>query len=216
MPLTAKGQTIKRKMDQEYGNEKADRVFYASKNKGTITGVDRAAFRSTIRDAMAKGLSASDAIAQGLSGKEPKGLSLLDAIRDSAAEMMPRRMAAKDILADAMAKAGPNNFSRDYGVPGMKKGQRKAPQQQEHPLWGAARMKSASEEAGHAQRRQANAAHQQKMRQAAAAEEANLRSGKHNPLWNHDAGCSCGGHTRDALQQLRDAWSAPRKRARRK
>ena len=40
MPLTEKGEKIREKMDEEYGPEKAERVFYASRNKGTITGVD--------------------------------------------------------------------------------------------------------------------------------------------------------------------------------
>lgn len=42
MPLTAKGEKIKRAMEEEYGKEKGERVFYASKNKGTISGVDSA------------------------------------------------------------------------------------------------------------------------------------------------------------------------------
>lgn len=41
MPLTKKGQKIKRAMTEEYGEDKGEQVFYASKNKGTITGVDR-------------------------------------------------------------------------------------------------------------------------------------------------------------------------------
>lgn len=40
MPLTKKGEKIKRAMTAEYGPKKAERVFYASRNKGTITGVD--------------------------------------------------------------------------------------------------------------------------------------------------------------------------------
>lgn len=40
MPLTAKGEKIKSNMEATYGPEKAEEVFYASKNKGTITGVD--------------------------------------------------------------------------------------------------------------------------------------------------------------------------------
>ena len=39
MPLTAKGSTIKSAMEREYGAN-GERVFYASKNAGTITGVD--------------------------------------------------------------------------------------------------------------------------------------------------------------------------------
>jgi hypothetical protein len=39
MPLTEKGSEIKQAMEKEYGPEKGERVFYASANKGTITGV---------------------------------------------------------------------------------------------------------------------------------------------------------------------------------
>src|SRR5580704_4747224 len=41
MPLTAKGSEIKENMKKEYGSERGERVFYASRNKGTISGVDR-------------------------------------------------------------------------------------------------------------------------------------------------------------------------------
>jgi hypothetical protein len=41
MPLTAKGRKIMAGMAKTYGPEKAKRVFYASRNKGTIKGVDR-------------------------------------------------------------------------------------------------------------------------------------------------------------------------------
>ena len=40
MPLTEKGRKIKREMRKQYGREKGDEVFYASQNKGTITGTD--------------------------------------------------------------------------------------------------------------------------------------------------------------------------------
>lgn len=40
MPLTKKGKLILDKMKEEYGKEKAQRVFYAAANKGTIKGVD--------------------------------------------------------------------------------------------------------------------------------------------------------------------------------
>lgn len=42
MPLTKKGKEIMRHMDKEYGDEKGRQVFYASKNKGTIKGVEKA------------------------------------------------------------------------------------------------------------------------------------------------------------------------------
>ncbi len=41
MPLTKKGSKIKRAMTAEYGSKKGTKVFYASKNKGTIKGVDK-------------------------------------------------------------------------------------------------------------------------------------------------------------------------------
>lgn len=42
-PLTEKGRKIKRKMRETYGgdSEKAERVFHASRQKGTIRGVDK-------------------------------------------------------------------------------------------------------------------------------------------------------------------------------
>jgi hypothetical protein len=41
MPLTQKGKTIKRAMEKEYGKEKGKKVFYASENKGTISGIKK-------------------------------------------------------------------------------------------------------------------------------------------------------------------------------
>jgi hypothetical protein len=42
MPLTAKGNEIMSNMKENYGDKKGEQVFYASKNAGTITGVDSA------------------------------------------------------------------------------------------------------------------------------------------------------------------------------
>ena len=39
MPLTAKGKKILANMKRQYGAKKGEDVFYASENKGTITGV---------------------------------------------------------------------------------------------------------------------------------------------------------------------------------
>jgi hypothetical protein len=41
MPKTQKGKKIMRNMKKTYGAKKGEQVFYASKNKGTIKGVDR-------------------------------------------------------------------------------------------------------------------------------------------------------------------------------
>ena len=41
MPLTKKGAKIRRAMQQEYGKEKGEAVFFASRNKGVIKGVEK-------------------------------------------------------------------------------------------------------------------------------------------------------------------------------
>ncbi len=41
MPLTKKGKKIMRRMRKTYGKKKGKKVFFASRNKGTINGVDR-------------------------------------------------------------------------------------------------------------------------------------------------------------------------------
>ena len=40
MPLTEKGKKIKAAMKKQYGAKKGKQVFYASQQKGTITGTD--------------------------------------------------------------------------------------------------------------------------------------------------------------------------------
>ncbi len=40
MPLSKKGKKIMRAMKEDYGAKKGEEVFYASKNKGTIKGVE--------------------------------------------------------------------------------------------------------------------------------------------------------------------------------
>lgn len=41
MPLTKKGRKIYAEMVKDYGKKKGRQVFYASRNKGVIKGVDR-------------------------------------------------------------------------------------------------------------------------------------------------------------------------------
>jgi len=40
MPLSKKGKKIMSSMKKEYGSKRAKQVFYASRNKGRIKGVD--------------------------------------------------------------------------------------------------------------------------------------------------------------------------------
>ena len=39
MPLTKKGEKIKKAMEKQYGKKRGEEVFYAAENKGTIKGV---------------------------------------------------------------------------------------------------------------------------------------------------------------------------------
>ena len=41
MPLTRKGHVIKKAMEDHYGKDGGKHVFYASQNKGTITGTHK-------------------------------------------------------------------------------------------------------------------------------------------------------------------------------
>ncbi len=41
MPLTKKGEKIKRRMKKTYGPEEGERVFYATQNKGKIKGTHK-------------------------------------------------------------------------------------------------------------------------------------------------------------------------------
>jgi hypothetical protein len=41
MPLTKKGKKILSSMTKQYGSKKAKQVFYASRNKGKIKGVEK-------------------------------------------------------------------------------------------------------------------------------------------------------------------------------
>ena len=46
MPLNEKGEKIMKSMKKQYGEKRGKTVFYASKNKGTIKGVEKKKKRS--------------------------------------------------------------------------------------------------------------------------------------------------------------------------
>ena len=46
MPLNEKGRKIMKSMKKQYGKKRGEQVFYASKNKGTIKGVEKKKKRS--------------------------------------------------------------------------------------------------------------------------------------------------------------------------
>ena len=55
MPLTEKGTKIMNAMKSEYGSKNGESVFYASRNKGRIEGVDKAAGKSHRWDGSSRG-----------------------------------------------------------------------------------------------------------------------------------------------------------------
>ena len=46
MPLNEKGEKIMKSMRKQYGKKRGETIFYASKNKGTIKGVEKRKTRS--------------------------------------------------------------------------------------------------------------------------------------------------------------------------
>lgn len=82
MPLTSKGEKIMGAMQREYGEKKGEKVFYASRNAGTIGAVDtittleqesrtREAYATTqaykdFQPVIDTGLSGMDAISKGI------------------------------------------------------------------------------------------------------------------------------------------------------
>ena len=46
MPLNKKGKKIMKSMKKQYGKKKGETVFYASRNKGVIKGVEKTKKRS--------------------------------------------------------------------------------------------------------------------------------------------------------------------------
>ena len=46
MPLNKKGKKIMKSMKEQYGKKRGEAVFYASKNKGKIKGVEKKNTRS--------------------------------------------------------------------------------------------------------------------------------------------------------------------------
>lgn len=54
MPLTKKGSKIMKAMKSEYGKDKGKSVFYASRNKGTIKGVEKGDVMKAIKNRIKK------------------------------------------------------------------------------------------------------------------------------------------------------------------
>ena len=87
MPLTEKGEKIKTAMTKQYGPEKGEEVFYASKNAGRITGVDdfqHMGFTSAQAEPIKKLVTECDAL-----------LSRMDAFEHRKAQKQPEKVKPK-------------------------------------------------------------------------------------------------------------------------
>jgi hypothetical protein len=49
MPLTKKGEEIKKSLTEEYGERKGTSILYAGKNKGTFSGIDADEYMDSVR-----------------------------------------------------------------------------------------------------------------------------------------------------------------------
>lgn len=100
-PLTDKGEKIMSSMKKEYGGEKGESVFYASKNKGTIEGVDewsdeaRKAAAESRRGFQAKGEKPTKLVSKKDAFKAPGGHS---------ARRTPTGLSKPDALSEHRAK----------------------------------------------------------------------------------------------------------------
>jgi hypothetical protein len=119
MPLTSKGAEIKSAMENQYGKEKGEQVFYASKNAGKITGVDRGDAEDSIAERKQGGeeetIEASQDLPSQLGSAEDElerlereqeqveeGQERSNAIEDTKAQIRSLRKDIKDQAAEAL------------------------------------------------------------------------------------------------------------------
>jgi hypothetical protein len=110
MPLTAKGEEIRKHLEQEYGAKKGEQVLYAGKNKGTFTGIDA--------DETKGEQSSEDARMSAIEGR----LSEVEGKNDSIpAGLDPAKLDAACSMMDALDKRCDAFFSRGDTEPSERK-----------------------------------------------------------------------------------------------
>ena len=90
MPLTKKGKEIMKSMKEQYGDKKGESIFYASKNKGTIKGVEKASKGKMMKVKEVKGALEK---ASKLHAAQAKTLGTV--LKAAGGKMMGRPMMAK-------------------------------------------------------------------------------------------------------------------------
>ena len=106
MPLNKKGKKILKSMKEQYGSD-ADKVFYSSKNKGTIKNVEKK---------MGGGLSGGKRSGPPpLSGPNPQGLKVKKAFMGLAVEALSNSQSARDFVGNfgLAGKAAKNYFDKE-------------------------------------------------------------------------------------------------------
>ena len=106
MPLNKKGKKILKSMKEQYGSD-AEKVFYASKNKGVIKNVEKK---------MGGGLSGGKRSGPPpLSGPNPQGLRVKKAFMGLAVEALSNSQSARDFVGNfgLAGKAAKNYFDKE-------------------------------------------------------------------------------------------------------
>jgi len=113
MPLTSKGQEIMSNMKKEYGEEKGKSVFYASKNAGKISGVDRALSKD--RKAIARFIDEAMASEEVDFPSNPVSKEPADAYEKSMYDRLPTKDAFCKCVRDAVRAGQPLSKVLQFG-----------------------------------------------------------------------------------------------------
>ena len=122
MPLTKKGKEIMKSMKEQYGKKKGKSIFYASKNKGTIKGVEKASLGIMIgKKAMEKSKEKTGTILPlGLSAFLESNRKKLKYARAEKGKMMSFKQFVKQMSGSQVSEKEKQKLLRM--APGMKKG----------------------------------------------------------------------------------------------
>lgn len=106
MPLTKKGQKIMRSMKEQYGPERGEEVFYASRNKGAIKGVEKFARGGSVAKKSFPDLNKDGKVTKAdvLKGRGVKGFEKGGAVRGARVPMEPDEETMKKIEAEQAEK----------------------------------------------------------------------------------------------------------------
>lgn len=132
MPLTAKGNEIKNAMTKEYGAKKGESVFYASKNKGTISGVDSAEDKATSNQTpgLEKAFDALNCLMDDVKRMKSRVDARMDAFVEGSREFHELAAGHAKKTAQASLDAGDPATAKkwmDYGLAHTKKMEEKTP-----------------------------------------------------------------------------------------